>query len=171
MRACSENELATLLEVPYGVAAEFKAEAELMHVGAAAGGAQQMMQMLNAEDGGGGGVKPQTWKEFAGKLQESGSQSKVPTKKELDTFGSRLMHYVAAQDGAAASVVREFFAEPATCCGFATCCCLVGLGLGGGGLGRNCHFAGSFLTKFASLLCSPLAPRGVAWQCSGLHLK
>ena len=60
MRACSENELAVLLEVPYGVAAEFKAEAELMHVGAAAGGAQQMMQMLNAGDGGGGGVKPQT---------------------------------------------------------------------------------------------------------------
>ena len=94
------------------MASEFKAEAEAIHGNAAGGGAQQMMQMLS---GGGGGVVstgPHIWKEFSCKLREGGSQCKVPTKRELDTFGSRLVPYVAAQDAAAAAIVREFLADP-----------------------------------------------------------
>ena len=74
MRGRSEEDLAGLLGVPYGVASEFKAEAEAIHGNAAGGGAQQMMQMLS---GGGGGVVstgPRIWKEFSCKLREGGSQ-------------------------------------------------------------------------------------------------
>ena len=69
-----------------------------------------MMAMLGGgEDG---GSKPPTWKEFTIKLRGEGSQLKVPTKKELDVFGARLIPYVAAQDGVAAGVVREFINNP-----------------------------------------------------------
>ena len=110
MRGRSEQELADLLEVPFGVASEFKQEAEEMHGGGAANGAVPMMAMLGGGDG--GGAKPTTWKEFTVKLRGDGAQLKVPTKKELDVFGARLIPYVAAQDGVAAGVVREFVDKP-----------------------------------------------------------
>ena len=106
MRGRSEQELADLLDVPFGVASEFKQEAEEMHGGGAANGAVPMMAMLGGGDD--GSAKPSTWREFTIKLRGDGAQLKVPTKKELDVLGARLIPYAAAQDGAAAGVAREF---------------------------------------------------------------
>ena len=86
-----------MLEVPYGVASEFKAEAEAMHGGLVVSGATgNVMGLLggSAEVATGGG--PTTWKEFQVKLRGEGAQLKVPTKQELDTYGARLIPYVAA---------------------------------------------------------------------------
>ena len=71
-----------------------------------------MLQMLGGGDDGVASSGPRVWKEFQAKLRDGSSQSKVPTKSELDTFGSRLVPYVAAQDAAAASVLREFLMDP-----------------------------------------------------------
>ena len=99
--------------MPYGVASEFKAEAEAMHGGLVVSGTPgNMMGLLggSAETATGGG--PTTWKEFQVKLRGEGAQLKVPTKQELDTYGARLIPYVAAQDGDAAGVVREYLQDP-----------------------------------------------------------
>ena len=71
-----------------------------------------MLQMLGGGDDGVASSGPRVWKEFQAKLRNGSSQSKVPTKSELDTYGSRLVPYVAAQDAAAASVLREFLVDP-----------------------------------------------------------
>ena len=97
-----EGGLADLPDVPFGVAPEFKQDSEAMHGGSAANSAAPMIAML------GGGARPTTWKEFTIKLRGDGAQLKVPTKKELDVLGARLIPYAAAQDGAAAGVAREF---------------------------------------------------------------
>ena len=94
MRGQSAGELANLLGVPYGVASEFKAEAEAIHGGAV----MQVPQIQElAGDDGNRAIAATTWKEFAVKLRSGSSQAKVPTKKELDTYAARLLPYVAAQ--------------------------------------------------------------------------
>ena len=113
MRGCSAEELSRLLEVPYGVASEFKAEAEAMHGGlVATSAAGNMMGLLGGSAEVVAGGSPNTWKEFTVKLRGDGAQLKVPTKQELDTYGARLIPYVAAQDGDAAGVVREYLQDP-----------------------------------------------------------